>query len=291
MVVGHNGAGKTTLLKIIAGVDTDFSGTVKLGSGVSIGYFSQDSAEALKGSQSVLEEIESACPLELIPKARDMLGAFLFRGDDVFKSIDVLSGGEKSRIALLKLLLRPVNFLILDEPTNHLDMHSKDVLLEALKSFGGTVIFVSHDRGFIESLSTRVIELKPGRFRIFPGDYAYYIQRLQDEANGLVASQGEETKAKESKEILSAGKISWEEQKKLEAEKRKAQKAVDSIEAEIEKIEAEKTTEEAKMANPEVYSNGEKAKATQKKIEELSEKLDELNAKWEEAAEKLEEFN
>ena len=173
VAAGHNGAGKSTLLRIIAGEDSDFSGEVKLGSGVKIGYFSQDNAETLKGSATVLETIEAEAPLELIPKIRDMLGAFLFRGDDVFKSLDMLSGGEKSRVALLKLLLKPVNLLILDEPTNHLDMHSKDVLLDALKDFGGTVVFVSHDRGFIENLSTRVLELKqkkrgksPPRFRL-----------------------------------------------------------------------------------------------------------------------------
>ena len=193
VVAGHNGAGKSTLLRIIAGADSDFSGEVKLGSGVKIGYFSQDNAETLKGSASVLETVESEAPLELIPKIRDMLGAFLFRGDDVHKSLDVLSGGEKARVALLKLLLRPVNFLILDEPTNHLDMHSKDVLLDALKDFGGTVIFVSHDRGFIENLSTRVLELKPGQFRLFPGDYKYYMERLEREANGEF-SQNDELK-------------------------------------------------------------------------------------------------
>ncbi|WP_296663910.1 ribosomal protection-like ABC-F family protein, partial [Treponema sp. UBA753] len=147
VVAGRNGAGKSTLLRIIAGIDQDFSGSVKLGAGVSVGYFSQDSAEKINGSETILERLENNAPLELVPKLRDMLGAFLFRGDDVFKSINVLSGGEKSRIALLELLLRPVNLLVLDEPTNHLDMHSKDVLLEALKSFGGTIVFVSHDRG------------------------------------------------------------------------------------------------------------------------------------------------
>lgn len=295
VVAGHNGAGKSTLLRIIAGADSDFSGEVKLGSGVKIGYFSQDNAETLKGSASVLETVESEAPLELIPKIRDMLGAFLFRGDDVHKSLDVLSGGEKARVALLKLLLRPVNFLILDEPTNHLDMHSKDVLLDALKDFGGTVIFVSHDRGFIENLSTRVLELKPGQFRLFPGDYKYYMERLEREANGEF-SQNDELKSaaqpekNSQKEEKTETKRSWEEQKKLESEKRRAEKNVKNLEEQILKLEEEKSSQEAQMANPEVYSNGEKAKAVQKKIDELAEKLEELNLQWMEAAEALEKF-
>ncbi|WP_407428960.1 ABC-F family ATP-binding cassette domain-containing protein [Treponema sp.] len=327
VVAGHNGAGKSTLLRILAGVDTSFEGSVKLGAGVSIGYFSQDNAETLKGSASILETIEAEAPLELIPKVRDMLGAFLFRGDDVFKSLDVLSGGEKSRVALLKLLLKPVNLLILDEPTNHLDMHSKDVLLEALKDFGGTVIFVSHDRGFIEELSTRVLELKPGQFRTFPGDYRYYMERLEREANGEIPTENGNLKMENSGgSSLSAGRalrgsanaplnaasslstatpplqslpqesekssarLSYEEKKKLEAEKRKAEKRVSQIEEEIAKVEEEKSLEENKMAEPEVYSNGEKAKAVQAKIAELSKKLDELNEQWEEAAMSLEEM-
>lgn len=295
VVAGHNGAGKSTLLRIIAGADSDFSGEVKLGSGVKIGYFSQDNAETLKGSASVLETVESEAPLELIPKIRDMLGAFLFRGDDVHKSLDVLSGGEKARVALLKLLLRPVNFLILDEPTNHLDMHSKDVLLDALKDFGGTVIFVSHDRGFIENLSTRVLELKPGQFRLFPGDYKYYMERLEREANGEF-SQNDELKSaaqpekNSQKEEKTETKRSWEEQKKLESERRRAEKNVKNLEEQILKLEEEKSSHETQMARPEVYSNGEKAKAVQKKIDELAEKLEELNLQWMEAAEALEKF-
>ncbi|WP_296325306.1 ABC-F family ATP-binding cassette domain-containing protein [Treponema sp. UBA3813] len=308
VVAGHNGAGKSTLLRILAGVDSDFEGSVKLGAGVSIGYFSQDNAETLKGSQTILEAVEEDAPLELIPRLRDMLGAFLFRGDDVFKSLDVLSGGEKSRVALLKLLLRPVNLLILDEPTNHLDMHSKDVLLEALKDFGGTVIFVSHDRGFIEELSTRVLELKPGHFRTFPGDYRYYMERLEREANGEIEDALQDVEKKKRENLttaqrspnsranleihggISSSRLSYEEKKKLEAERRKAEKKVSQIEEEIARVEEEKSAEENKMANPEVYSNGEKAKAVQAKIAQLSQKLDELNAQWEEAALALEEF-
>ncbi|MBO6100550.1 MAG: ABC-F family ATP-binding cassette domain-containing protein, partial [Spirochaetaceae bacterium] len=171
VVAGRNGAGKSTLLRIIAEQDSAFTGEIIPGSGVKIGYFSQDNAETIKGSCTILEHLESVAPLDLIPKLRDMLGAFLFRGDDVFKSLDVLSGGEKSRIALLQLLLSPVNLLVLDEPTNHLDLHSKDVLLQALRDFGGTIVFVSHDRGFIEQLATQVLHLEPGKAMYYPGDY------------------------------------------------------------------------------------------------------------------------
>lgn len=209
VVVGCNGSGKTTLLKILAKEDASYEGSVKDGAGVAVGYFSQDSAEKICGATTVLDFIESQAPLELVPRIRDMLGSFLFRGDDVFKTLDVLSGGEKSRLALLQLLLKPVNLLILDEPTNHLDLHSKDVLLEALKDFGGTVVFVSHDRGFIQSLATRVLELSPppqtetagnqdaagtitscGRARNFPGSYEYYLERIAAEAVGLEVVPG-----------------------------------------------------------------------------------------------------
>lgn len=288
VVAGRNGAGKSTLLRILAGVDSNYSGTVKYGAGVAVGYFSQDSAEKICGNQTILEYLEEHCPLELIPKMRDMLGAFLFRGDDVFKSINVLSGGEKSRIALLELLLRPVNLLILDEPTNHLDMHSKDVLLDALKDFGGTVIFVSHDRGFIEDLSTKVLELHPGLSREFPGDYKYYMQRLEDEANGLAGGSSSQVQSETARiQSKSETKLSWEEQKKQDAEKRKLVKEVERLEKEILDAEEKKESLEAEMGRPEVYSNGEKAKSVQKKIDEIGLLLDELNARWEEAAEKI----
>ena len=312
VVAGHNGAGKSTLLRIVAGVDKDFTGNIETGAGVSIGYFSQDNAETISGTASVLEHIESIAPLELIPKVRDMLGAFLFRGDDVNKSLNVLSGGEKTRVALLQLLLRPVNLLILDEPTNHLDMHSKDVLLSALKDFGGTVIFVSHDRGFIQDLATRVLELTPGKFRNFKGDYEYYMQRLADEEAGIVgnydagtvhsnpnavnkaaakinAGQASPSSAQSStnQSEKSAGALNWEEQKKLEAERRKKEKEVARLEDEIAKVEGDLSDLQNKMSDPAVYSNGEKAKAVQAEITSLEAKLDELNAAWELAAGEL----
>ena len=297
VVCGHNGAGKSTLLRCIAGVDSAYSGTIKLGAGVSVGYFSQDNAETIKGSATILETLENEAPLELVPRLRDMLGAFLFRGDDVFKSLDVLSGGEKSRVALLRLLLRPVNLLVLDEPTNHLDMHSKDVLLDALKSFGGTVIFVSHDRGFIEGLATRVLELTPEethtRARNFVGGYAYYMQRIEDEAAGIVPTEGTagaastRQAAAEPAEQKSAGKQNWEEQKKAEAERRKLEKEVSRLEEAIAACEERLLEAQNEMAKPEVYSNGEKAKACQQKIDALNAELEQLNERWEEAAGRL----
>ncbi len=297
VVCGGNGEGKSTLLKIISETDKDFSGNVVLGSGVKIGYFSQDNAETIKGAESVLDYVESRAPTELVPKVRNLLGAFLFRGDDVFKSLDVLSGGEKSRIALLNLLLSANNLLILDEPTNHLDMHSKDVLLDALKDFGGTVIFVSHDRGFIEGLATKVLELKNGKYREFPGDYVYYQERLKAESEGSVGDfnfssnvqkNQSSVKIEENAEnAKTVGKLSWEEQKKIEAEKRKAEKLVSKIEEEIEKAENEKSLLETKMSNPDVYSNGAKAKQVQAQIDELAKKIEELNLDWEKAMESI----
>lgn len=299
VVAGRNGAGKSTLLRMLAGVDPITSGEVIPGTGVKIGYFSQDNAETIKGGETILEYVESQAPTELVPKVRDMLGSFLFRGDDVFKSLNVLSGGEKSRIALLQLLLRANNLLILDEPTNHLDMHSKDVLMNALKDFGGTVIFVSHDRGFIEGLATKVLELKPGSHREFPGNYKYYMERIEAEEAGIVGqfergtgiatSSINSTKTSEAKAdaTKSAGKLNWEEQKKIEAERRKNEKEVARLETEIAKAEEEKSALESKMALPEVYSNGAKAKEIQQKIDETTKKIETLTQTWETAMDKL----
>ena len=301
VVAGRNGAGKSTLLRIIAEQDKDFTGEVIPGAGVKIGYFSQDNAETIKGKQTILEYLESEAPLELIPKLRDMLGAFLFRGDDVYKSLDVLSGGEKARIALLQLLLSPVNLLVLDEPTNHLDIHSKDVLLDALKGFGGTVVFVSHDRGFIEQLATRVLELTPGHFRTFPGDYQFYMEQLAKEADGDNAQSQAFAKQKVGASVNgtngggkitteaapSAGALSYEEKKRQEAERRKAEKLVAKIEAEIEALEDKKSELEAKMADPAVYSNGEKAKAVQRELDEVASQIEAKTSEWEAASEAL----
>ena len=301
VVSGRNGAGKSTLLRIIAEQDKDFTGEIIPGAGIKIGYFSQDNAETIKGKENILEYLEARAPLELIPKLRDMLGAFLFRGDDVYKSLDVLSGGEKSRIALLLLLLSPVNLLILDEPTNHLDIHSKDVLLQALKDFGGTVIFVSHDRGFIEQLATQVLHLEPGISRYYPGGYQFYMEQLEKLDNGEslpLASAAKASSATPSSGVIGSSnrtpqrpdsvsdtKLSWEEQKRQEAERRKKEKEISRLEKEIQELEDKKKELENKMADPSVYSNGEKAKAVQREIEEIAEKIEHATEKWMEISE------
>ena len=290
VVAGRNGAGKSTLLRIIAGQDSAFTGEITPGAGVKIGYFSQDNAETIKGSCTILQYLEDIAPLELIPKLRDMLGAFLFRGDDVFKSLDVLSGGEKSRIALLQLLLSPVNLLVLDEPTNHLDLHSKDVLLQALRDFGGTVVFVSHDRGFIEQLATQVLHLEPGKSMYYPGDYKYYLEQTEKSAEGGESLPLGSATTVSSPTPSNGGsapqeQLSWEEQKRIESEKRKKEKALSNLEQQLASLEDQKKQLESKLADPAVYSNGEKAKAVQKEIEQISLQIEQVTEQWMELSE------
>jgi len=306
VVAGPNGAGKTTLLRILAGNDNDFEGSVKFGSGISAGYFSQDAAEALNGSEQVLEFMEANAPMPLIPKLRDMLGAFLFRGDDVYKPVSVLSGGEKSRLALLYMLLKPLNLLILDEPTNHLDLHSKDVLLETLNQFKGTIIFVSHDRAFMEALSTKTLELSPvadasSRARLFYGNYAYYLEKVGEEGLSPNSSRGRrggaedaegrekrEEKKREEGDEQRGEQISAMEQraqnKQRQAEIRRLQRQEAELLNAINGLENEKSKLEAELSLPAVYSNGEKARAVKQKLDECAAALKAKTAEWEAVA-------
>jgi ATP-binding cassette subfamily F protein 3 len=288
VVAGPNGAGKTTLLRIIAGVDNNFEGKVKYGSGICAGYFSQDAAEAMEGSLSIIEFMEQQAPTALIPKLRDMLGAFLFRGDDVYKSVSVLSGGEKSRLALLQMFLKPMNLLILDEPTNHLDLYSKDILLDALNKFPGTIIFVSHDRSFMEALSTKTLELTPGTgsfpasARLFYGNYAYYLERSSGEGQERRAEIAGETGTPKS----SLEKRTMDKQR--QALVRRLQKKEEDILESLKSLESEKIMLEAELAQPDVYSNGEKAKAVKLKIDENAAASDKKTREWEAVAVELE---
>ncbi|MDR1411571.1 MAG: ATP-binding cassette domain-containing protein, partial [Spirochaetaceae bacterium] len=309
VVVGRNGAGKTTLLRILAGADTGYEGSVRYGAGIAAGYFSQDAAESMTGlapdgrPQTALEFMEAEAPMALIPKIRDMMGAFLFRGDDIYKGVSVLSGGEKSRLALLKLLLKPMNLLILDEPTNHLDIYSKDIFLETLEKFSGTVIFVSHDRSFMEALSTKTLELRAagpgspgtpqgaGRHRLFYGNYTYYLERLQREAAGDAAPKTNTAIVEKNNVIVSAGtgaspaapppravpagadsapvlNVAGQREalKQKQALIRRLERQEEETLAEIDALEAEKAALEAELGKPEIYSSGERARAVKAKL-------------------------
>src|SRR5580693_2322225 len=184
-LVGVNGAGKSTLIKLLTGVETPTTGTVKLGHNVVSEYFAQDQYKVLDGEARMLDAISRAALKVPEQALRSLLGCFLFSGDDVFKPLGVLSGGERNRYALARILVSPSNFLLLDEPTNHLDMRAKDVLLEAIESFSGTVIFVSHDRYFLEKLATKVLEVKDRRIEVYPGTYAEFVRDREAAAQGI----------------------------------------------------------------------------------------------------------
>jgi len=300
--VGPNGAGKSTLMRLLAGTDKDFEGSISLGSGIEIGYFAQDSAEKMSSNRTVEEEAETVCPNELSPKLRNMLGAFLFRGDDVEKSVSVLSGGERSRLALLKMLLHPANLLILDEPTNHLDLTSKDVLLEALRSFEGTVLFVSHDRGFIADLADMVLELEAGTTpRLYYGDYAYYLEKkaalaaaaagaAQDPYGPSRNAAAAVVAAAPAPAVSAQEAPSWEEEKSRKARYRKLMKREEELLARLETVSEEKKKLENAMAQPANYSDGAKVKKILASIADFETEASALNEEWIEIADELSAF-
>jgi ATP-binding cassette subfamily F protein 3 len=201
-LVGANGAGKSTLVRLLSGEDQPTDGTLKLGHNVLVEYFAQDQYKVLDHGARMLDDISRTAPKVTQTELRSLLGCFLFSGDDVFKPLGVLSGGERNRYALARILVSPANFLLLDEPTNHLDLRAKDVLLEAVQSFTGTVLFVSHDRYFIDRLATRVFEVENGTLRVFPGGYEDYIWRKEGGPDAVAASlaSGIDTKSRTAPE-------------------------------------------------------------------------------------------
>jgi ATP-binding cassette subfamily F protein 3 len=203
-LVGVNGAGKSTLIKLLAGQEPLTAGEYKLGHNVEPDYFAQDQYKELDPESRILDDLGELSPASTQTQLRSLLGCFLFSGDDVFKRIGVLSGGERNRYALLKMLLHPANFLLLDEPTNHLDLRAKDVLLEALMKYAGTVVFVSHDRYFIDGLATRVFEIGDGKVEIYPGNYEDYLWRKQGRAAAVEAAKRSPSLAPSSPSVARA---------------------------------------------------------------------------------------
>lgn len=282
-LVGANGAGKSTLMRIISGVEAPQSGTRTEGHNLKLAYFAQDQAETLNMSKTVLEEITAAAPFEMVPKVRNILGSFLFRGDDVHKKVSVLSGGERNRLALAILLLRPANLLLLDEPTNHLDIASKEVLLEALQRYTGTLLFVSHDRYFVDALSSRVVEISHGKTLSHQGNYGDFIrfkQSIGDESHS--EDRVEQRQAKVTKVEQTAppsDHIVRKEEKKMA---RRRQKEIKAVEDRIACLEEEQLLLEAKMADPQVAGDHNQLALLSDDHRTNGHELEELYARWEE---------
>lgn len=301
-LVGPNGAGKSTLLKILAELVPIEGGKRELGHNVSVGYFSQQRVEVLNLERSVVDEATADTdPMVREQDARTLLGAFLFRGDDVFKPVKVLSGGEKSRLALVKLLLSPPNFLLLDEPTTHLDMASIDAVIQALKEYTGTLIFVSHDLHFIRALGKRTIRIEAGRITNFAGDYDYYLWKSGSASaqTGLIEGL-RDARPDQAGETESGGKaLSAKEkrrQRSLEREKKKALRGkledrVRKLEKEIMQLEEDQASCNTELANPDSYNEPEKGKELNEHAARLARQLQQRNYEWEIETEKLLELD
>ena len=288
-VLGPNGAGKSTLIRILAGMENIQGGIRKEGHKVTTSYFAQHQADDLDLKKDALETMMEAGSGEKESRLRSILGSFLFTGDDVFKKVKVLSGGEKSRLALAKMLLSPANFLIFDEPTNHLDMSSKNILQQALQQYEGTCMIVSHDRAFLDPIVNKVLEIQPGRIKTYFGNISYYLAKKREEAETI----------QETKEASQNGKteiLSRKEQRRLEAERRNElnkrinpiKKKVQALEADIEQMENRKTEIEELMGQPDFYDDGEKVKKTSLEYEQLKMDLTDRYSRWEEYANRME---
>ena len=284
-IIGDNGTGKTTLLKIINGLLSPDAGEVIYGSNVSIAYYDQEH-QVLHMDKTLFDEISDTYPEMTNTRIRNILAAFLFTGEDVFKKIGDLSGGERGRVSLVKLMLSKANFLLLDEPTNHLDILSKDVLESALNSFPGTICYVSHDRYFINKTATRILDLTGNRLLNYIGNYDYYIEKREavEGAANLSNNNIEEKPAE-----ISDSKQEWIENKTAQAQKKKISNALNKCEKEIEKIEEKLSLIDEEFANPEISSNVGKLMELQKEKTALEEKLEKLMNEWEELTLSLEE--
>jgi ATP-binding cassette subfamily F protein 3 len=287
VVVGVNGAGKSTLLRILAGREGVDAGTVVRGTGVALAWYSQELADAWASDRTVIEEVESAAPIALVPELRNMLGAFLFRGDDILKPVSVLSGGEKSRLSMLLLLLKPSNLLVLDEPTNHLDIASKDVLLGALSEFPGTVVFVSHDRAFIEGLATSVLEVRDGRARLFKGGYEYYLRKTAADAADAAAATDAPARDAAPVEAPSATWTERQEEKRLKSELRGLEREEGETLARLDALEDRRRAIEEEMADPRAYADGERMRTLGRDHAATVSEHERLMAAWEDLGRRI----
>ncbi|MBQ9604141.1 MAG: ABC-F family ATP-binding cassette domain-containing protein, partial [Firmicutes bacterium] len=269
-LVGANGIGKTTLFRIIMDRLAPDSGKSVLGANVCIGYYDQEQ-EDLDTSKTIFDEISDTYPNLTNSEIRSALAAFVFIGDDVFKTISSLSGGEKGRVALAKIMLGNANFLILDEPTNHLDLNSKEILEQALNAYEGTVLYISHDRYFINSTATRLLEMTPTVVNNYLGNYDFYLEHKKMPAEESAETPAEETQIKQD----------WKKQKEEQAARRKIENAIKKLEESIAQTEAEIEECDALLASEEVFSNAMRSAEIFNKKTELEEKLMGMYEEWE----------
>jgi ATP-binding cassette subfamily F protein 3 len=303
-LVGPNGVGKSTLMRMLSGEEPPDAGERTLGHNVVMQYFAQDEATRLEGTPTVYETLASGSPLQMVPMIRNILGGFLFSGDDVYKPVRVLSGGERTRLAVARMLLRPSNVLLLDEPTNHLDLDSKEVLLDALVDYGGTLIFVSHDRYFVERLATKIIEIGNGTATAFPGTYKEFLwhkehrgqeapqardpregQKGRDRKGGRPPSS---PRAPESATVL-AKQQTRDDKKKSDADARRRSREVqarrariESLESRIAETEAALRDLEAQMSAPGFYEDRTTAQPVIDRHQALMWQVGDLMHQWEE---------
>jgi ATP-binding cassette subfamily F protein 3 len=284
-LVGPNGAGKSTLLRMAAGVLAPDAGARRPGHNVTAAFYAQHQLEELVPGHSVLAELERAARSADLPRLRDHLGAFLFSGDDVEKKVSVLSGGEKARLALARMLLRPANFLVMDEPTNHLDLAAREVLEAALARYRGTLLFISHDREFIDALATRVVEVEGGRLHDHLGNYSDYRRRAAERAPEDAAGEGPRPAAPASKHERMAARA---EAKQRARELARLTRRVAALEEEASKLEAHLEALDERVADPEVYSDGDAVREIEEERAEMRAALEARLREWEQAAAELE---
>lgn len=271
-LIGPNGIGKTTLFRIILSKLNPVQGSVKLGANVVIGYYDQEQSD-LNLNKTIFDEISDTYPDLTITQIRNVLAAFVFTGDDVFKTIGTLSGGEKGRVALAKIMLSNANFLILDEPTNHLDINSKEILEQALKNYEGTVLYISHDRYFINSTASKIVELNKDKAAIYLGNYDYYTEKLAETEN---TAQTQETISE------TETKLDWKKQKEVQAQQRKKENLIKKLENDISETENKISELDNLLASEEVYTNSVRSREIYEEKQVLEEKLMELYEQWEE---------
>lgn len=278
-LIGNNGTGKTTMLKILNGLLDADAGSFSLGAKVQIGYYDQEH-HVLHAEKTIFQEISDTYPTLTETEIRNMLAAFLFTGDEVFKEISALSGGERGRVSLAKLMLSEANFLILDEPTNHLDIASKEILEEALNSYTGTVLYVSHDRYFINQTATRILDLTNQSVVNYIGDYDYYLEK-KEELTEKYAPSTAETATEAKEETPSEGKLTWQQQKEEQARKRKQENELKKVEKRIEELETRDKEIDDTLVLPDVCTNVGRCAELSREKDKIQQELEELYEKWE----------